>query len=289
MESKIYNKTLSKICEEVFYIRDFKDSLEEAVFIRKHFLNGNEIVVLDGYQFNTEYQIEIKNHCSKLVCIDDEALIFFVADLVFNHSPGIKLKDYNKAKNTKLCLGLEYLMLRPSFLKQKFYQKPKKKFKTLFVCFGGSDNHDYSRKVIETTIKISFLNQITLIIGPKYKIQNNWIEKLQTEYSHFFIFKNLNEFQMAKKMSQSDIVIVPSSTIALEALALNKIILTGVTEKNQQKTHDGISKFDHVFSVDFLKFTSENLIQIIQFIENNLNPKILFNSSKNILKEFKNL
>ena len=43
-------------------------------FQKQGFLNkltGDEIVVLDGYQFDSNYQKEIKNKESKLVCIDD--------------------------------------------------------------------------------------------------------------------------------------------------------------------------------------------------------------------------
>jgi UDP-2,4-diacetamido-2,4,6-trideoxy-beta-L-altropyranose hydrolase len=53
-------------------------------------LTGEEIVVLDGYQFDSDYQKEIKSRGSKLVCIDDFHDQHFYADLVINHAPGVK-------------------------------------------------------------------------------------------------------------------------------------------------------------------------------------------------------
>lgn len=87
----------------------------------KTFLNlleGNEIVVLDNYFFNTEYQIAIKEKGCKLVCIDDLHDKVFVSDLIINHSPYITPNHYKAQIYTKFALGLEYIMIRSEFLNQ---------------------------------------------------------------------------------------------------------------------------------------------------------------------------
>ena len=58
-------------------------------------LDGNETVVLDGYNFDTNYQQQVKAKGSKLVCIDDIHAYPFVADAVINHAPGIKKERYS--------------------------------------------------------------------------------------------------------------------------------------------------------------------------------------------------
>ena len=284
-------KMILNVCDEVFYIPNFINSFEEAIFLSEKIINGNEIVVLDGYQFDTKYQIKIKNNCSKLVCIDDEAKDHFVADLVFNHAPGICPEDYKKEESTKLCLGLDYLMLRPSFSNQQNILNIKSKSEVLFICFGGSDNSDYSRKITEIVLHISTVKKIILVTGPYYSVEDDWIENLQTDNKHFYAFQDLNEQQMFEQMSLSDVLIVPSSTMSLEGLSLNKILLTGITETNQQKIHDGILPLKQVFSItNFNKLTQEKLISTIQYIFDKRGEdisRILIKSNHFFLKEFK--
>ena len=90
-----------------FFVLEIPDSLKNEItqngwdvtFIDREsdFLNkltGNEIVVIDGYQFDSEYQKEIKSKGCKLVCIDDFHDQHFYADLVINHAPGVSKDDY---------------------------------------------------------------------------------------------------------------------------------------------------------------------------------------------------
>ena len=112
---------------------------EESDFLKR--LTEDEIVVLDGYQFDSDYQKEIKNRGSKLVCIDDFQDQYFYADLVINHAPGVIKENYDGEPYTKYLLGPNYALLRPEFLESKSPDKQdfSKGVKKLFVCFGGSD------------------------------------------------------------------------------------------------------------------------------------------------------
>jgi UDP-2,4-diacetamido-2,4,6-trideoxy-beta-L-altropyranose hydrolase len=289
--SNIIKKMILSVCNEVNNLPLFENNLDEIKYIRENVLQGNEIIVLDGYQFSTDYQKEIKNYCSKLVCIDDEAQNHFVADLVINHAPGVYPEDYKKENYTKLCLGLNYLMLRQSFLSQKQPLKLNTKIETLFICFGGSDNHDYSKKITEIVIKISEVKKIILITGPHYTIVDNWIEKLQIIHKKLISFKDLSEAEMSHQMLLSDVLLVPASTMSLEALALDKIVLTGITASNQKKLHDGILPLDQVFSIgDFKNLTSKKLNSKIQSIFHKRKediPKVTLKPNHFLLKEFK--
>ena len=289
--SNIIKKMILSVCNEVYHLPFFENNFDEIKYIRENLLNGNEIIVLDGYQFITDYQKEIKNYCSKLVCIDDEAQNHFVADLVINQAPGVHPEDYKKENYTKLCLGLNYLMIRQSFLFQKQPLKLNTKTETLFICFGGSDNHDYSKKITETLTKITEIKKIILIIGPHYTIVDNWIEKLQINHKKLVAFRDLSEAEMSQQMLLSDILIVPASTISLEALALNKIIITGITASNQKKLHDGILPLDQVFSIgDFKNLTPQKLNSKIQSIFDKRGEdisRVTVKPSHFLLKEFK--
>src|SRR5688500_7727268 len=52
---------------------DLKGKEEEVPFDMDEMLDGDEIVVVDGYWFGRDYQYEIKRKGSFVVCIDDQA------------------------------------------------------------------------------------------------------------------------------------------------------------------------------------------------------------------------
>ncbi len=79
-------------------------------------LDGSEIIVLDGYAFNTAYQQHLKAKGNKLVCIDDIHAYHFLADAVINHAGGVAMQDYSLAPLTRAYLGTAYALLRPAFL-----------------------------------------------------------------------------------------------------------------------------------------------------------------------------
>ena len=167
----------------------------------------------------------------------------------------------------------------------------KSKIEVLFICFGGSDNSDYSRKITEIVLHIPTVKKIILVTGPYYSVEDDWIENLQTDNKHFYAFQDLNEQQMFEQMLLSDVLIVPASTMSLEALALNKIIITGITASNQKKIHDGILPLDQVFSIgDFKNLTPKKLNSKIQSIFHKRGEdisRVSVKPSHFLLKEFK--
>ena len=112
-----------------FYVLEIPDSLKNEIIQNgwdvtvlereSDFLNeltGNEIVVLDGYQFDSDYQRKIKRKGCKLICISDFHDQHFYADLVINHAPGVTKNNYDGELYTKYLLGPKYALLRPEFL-----------------------------------------------------------------------------------------------------------------------------------------------------------------------------
>jgi spore coat polysaccharide biosynthesis predicted glycosyltransferase SpsG len=104
---------INLICHE-FYILPEDDSLLDT-FLSS--LKGDEIVVLDNYYFDTNYQKKIKEKGCRLVCIDDMHDKHYVADVVINHAEGIVKSHFSYDPNTLLLLGLKYALLRSPFLK----------------------------------------------------------------------------------------------------------------------------------------------------------------------------
>lgn len=215
-------------------------SSETSFFDR---LRSENIVVLDGYNFDTEYQKIIKSKACKLICIDDLHAHPFLADVIINSSPGSTKKDYQCAPNTKLCLGLDYILLRPLFLEQAKQLRIIGQKSTLFICFGGSDIGEFTWKILNNVLEqnqcVQKINVVITHTNPK----RNEIEKLAktTTNKDVFVFNTLSEQEILNVMLDSNIAIVPSSNILFEVLCVKMPVLSGYYVDNQRSIYQGVS------------------------------------------------
>ena len=252
-------------------------------------ISFNVIVVLDGYHFNTDYQKQIKIRGAKLICIDDLHEIEFVADLIINHSPGIKHEDYKIKAKTQLALGLDFALLRPAFLTPIQKKKVNKQGNSLLICFGGSDPKNFTEKILRFIRNNSRIEKVNLVLGSEYK----YFIELNNKYSNqnnLIFHYDISEIEMCKIMDESQIAIVPSSTIAIEAYSRNSLVITGHTINNQIKNYFGLINFASVFGIgDFNCISINKLNEIInkvcvkQIVVNNQLQKN--HRLKQILKE----
>ncbi|MDZ7681648.1 MAG: hypothetical protein U5J63_08065 [Fodinibius sp.] len=135
-----------------FILQNIDD--EHAFFTMLEQTSEPSIVVLDGYQFDTDYQARVKEEGSKVVCVDDIHQTRFVADAVINHAPGISQSAYSIADDTKLYLGPDYALLREAFVRLARNFQVVQSLETAFVCFGGSDPHDFTAKTLRALSRL---------------------------------------------------------------------------------------------------------------------------------------
>ncbi len=222
-----------KVCETIIELP--KSDAHFGVFLT--YLKGDEIVVLDNYFFTTKHQHAIKEKGCKLVCIDDTHATHFVADIVINHAPQAKASDYSASKETNLCLGLNYLLLRPVFLQYAKKTKNTQEIDTIFICFGGSDSNNLTLKTALQLQAFDSIRKVTIVIGSAYQ-HAKALEKFvftRNNFEKFKLRKNLPEKEMADAISNSDLAIVPCSSILFECLALKVPVITGYFVENQKE------------------------------------------------------
>jgi UDP-2,4-diacetamido-2,4,6-trideoxy-beta-L-altropyranose hydrolase len=216
----------------------------EFTFINK--IKSDNIIVLDGYHFDTAYQQKLKATGAKLVCIDDMHNREFVADLIINHAPGITPQDYKTLPFTQFALGLDYALLRPVFLEQAKNQRTIKAVETVMICFGGSDNKNLTQSSLQATLQFSQFKKIIVITGSAFQITDNLKQMIgsdnRIDYRHA-----LNEQHMLDAMLESDLAIVPASGILFEVLSAGCIVISGKYVDNQSFVYENLKneKFFH--------------------------------------------
>lgn len=193
-------------------------------------LQGDEIVVLDNYFYDTDYQQAIKDKGCRLVCIDDMHDKHYVADVVINHALGFSVRQFSVEPYTQLCLGQSYALLRKPFL--DIPQKIQHEGNHVFICFGGADIYNLTCKFVDSIIDSGLFSEIYTIVGDAYQ-HRLALEQYKSRHSGLQIFSNIDARAIADLLLQTDLAIVPASSIMWEALSRQVRCIYGYYVDNQ--------------------------------------------------------
>ncbi|MDR1181687.1 MAG: UDP-2,4-diacetamido-2,4,6-trideoxy-beta-L-altropyranose hydrolase [Bacteroidales bacterium] len=239
-------------------------------------LQANEIVVLDNYFFTTDYQREIKTKRCKLVCIDDMHDKHYVADIVINHgidNPAL----FSVEPYTRLCLGLEWALLRKPFLEASLKNRNKKHrnvIENVVVSFGGVDSYHLTDRIINMLLSEPDVLQIDAIAGKAYhsQIENN------TGKSIVF-HRAISAQEVASLFSNCDLAVLSASTVCLEALACGSRVAAGHYVNNQKEFYEYLKTNRFIYGLDSLSNMHSFDIHNINFRETNTPPSVCCNTS----------
>ncbi len=243
---------INEVCEKLIEIPEFETIEEEAKYLAEHHLTGNEIVVLDGYHFRTEYQKILKSTDCKIVCIDDIHEYHFVADAIINHAGGIKASQYSAEKETQFNLGLDYVLLRPAFSEAAKNRQILNTVPQAFICLGGADPNndtiDVLRKLeISKSVKSAFV-----VIGAAYKHRISLEEFIDNSTIEITILENISAEEMVETMRLCPIAITSPSTISIEYLTIGGQLYLHQIADNQTDLLNYLTKEKVAF--DFSEF-----------------------------------
>lgn len=243
---------IKKYGAEVFLLNN-EISYDEEAYKWVSVLQGNEIVVLDGYNFNTIYQQQIKNTNCKLVCIDDIHAYHFAADVVINYAPGINANEYSVKPYTKLYLGTDYVLLKKIFLKEAtIANKLSSKKSSVLICFGGADPKDITKTVVEKTTQLFPGKIIHVVVGVAY-MHLNELKKVTETNDCILLHINIQPEDMLALMKQSGIAITSASTIALEYICVKGNLFLKLTADNQKDLYQSLIKNKCAYTFESLE------------------------------------
>jgi UDP-2,4-diacetamido-2,4,6-trideoxy-beta-L-altropyranose hydrolase len=239
-----------------------------------HFLKGNEIPAikkllgqqkksilnLDGYQFNSHYQASIFSSSYKVVCVDDLATFEYSCHALINQSSIIKKENYHSKTNPDFYLGLNYALLRKSFLSTaKKETILKRKQKSIFISFGGADSLTITPTVITRVLEILPQHKIHVLTGPVNTSVSEWMKTYVNDKRVQF-HSGLNANQVSRLIRRCKIALVPSSSLSLEVCALRTPMITGITADNQLGLYKTLTRKKTAFGInDWQKFDIKRL------------------------------
>jgi UDP-2,4-diacetamido-2,4,6-trideoxy-beta-L-altropyranose hydrolase len=225
-------------------------SVNEEIDYINSLVQKDEILVIDGYDFNLEYQKKVKINDNKLICIEDELRTDTMADIIINYSYNKQFESESKDK-PKYLLGFKYVILRQAFYELPYSRLLASKLDTVFLCLGGGDSNNLTFRTLKILFATETFKKIIIVTGSAFPYTNE-IENLVQSTNSCCLehYNNIETEQLINLLKLSDLAIVPSSTIALEACCTLTPIITGMTADNQKNIHEELLKKKCVISIN---------------------------------------
>lgn len=241
----------------------------EPEWLKKHFNPSQHIIIADGYQFDSNYQKQIKRQSFKLIYIDDLVQGNMYADILINHAANINPSQYATSTNTTLALGTDYAILRPAFIKAAQNKREITNISDAFVCFGGADALDLSLKATKALMRIAQIKAIHVVLGAAYSHSD--IFELAKSNGNIKLYQNLDEVSLCQLMNECQLAIAPASTIVYELCSVKMPILSGYFVDNQKNIYSALLKEGAIYGAgDLTNFSSEDFKEHLEkFLEQN--------------------
>jgi UDP-2,4-diacetamido-2,4,6-trideoxy-beta-L-altropyranose hydrolase len=246
----------------------------------------NSIIVLDGYHFDTAYQVVLKKGGLKVICIDDMINCHFVADAVINHAGGIKAEAYSCNSYTQLYLGPEYALVKPAFyFTDRLARDPGDK--KILISLGAADPNNATDKVLSRVISLSSFVEIKVIIGAANPHFSFLKEKYSSNKSVNFLY-NLSVHEMIAVMHNCTYSVLAPSTICYEYMTIGGIVFLYDIADNQQRTKQYFINGQLAYSFNDISQTSlkelQYSLQQQQMIFDRKSPERLLNIFYSLLQ-----
>jgi len=243
---------------------------------------GAEWIVVDGYQFGTEYQKIIKESEHSLLFIDDYGhASHYYADIVLNQNiyADISLYPFHEPF-TKFLLGSEYVLLRREFLSGTDRARiiPHQARKIL-VTLGGGDPENITLKVIEAIKDIGMPGvEVIAIIGgvnPHFSVLKEYV----ADTPGFSILVDVNN--MPDLMAWADIAVSAGGSTCWELVFMGLPFLSIILSDNQSPIVTRLDQEGATISLGYYKeLSNQILFHSIEDLMKSQNKRILLHRNQ---------
>lgn len=198
-------------------------------------IDKEDLLVVDSYAIDNAWRSHFKPLVKVLVDINDIPGEIHGATVILNHCPGITASQYKTDSDTTFLLGLDYAILRMPFLAYARKEPELVGGEGVFISFGGADPYELGLKAASMLLECGFKEPIYLVGSAD--IKSNPTLRVA---SNVTLLNNLTADEMRYFMLKSKLLLVSSSILSFEAIALRKPILTLYYVENQSFIYKGL-------------------------------------------------
>ncbi len=204
-------KSFSEVCYVCSGEENFKEGVQyikqqgyAVVMISKDKCELKDIqadcLITDSYDVDEQYFSEMAKIFSVTGYIDDLNRHYFDVDFILNQNPYATELRYKTAHNTKLFLGLSYVLLRDEFRAIK-HRSISAKISDIMITMGGADPYGYTTRIIRQISTQFPTVRLHVVIGAFFEHIAE-IEAMKDE--HVIIYKSP---KMSELMQKCDLAI----------------------------------------------------------------------------------
>jgi UDP-2,4-diacetamido-2,4,6-trideoxy-beta-L-altropyranose hydrolase len=228
-------------------------------------------VILDGYHFSSDYQLQIKEAGHRLLLIDDMAhQPKYNVDILLNQNIHASSLTYFCDMDTVKLLGCEYVLLRREFLKYKDWEQDiSDKAKKILVTMGGSDPDNVTLKIIKALNRLGDSDlELKIIAGPVNTNINSLEKELHLSSFTFQLLTNVSN--MPSIMAWADMAVSAGGSTCWELMFVGVPILVIILSENQVVIANGLGKAGAAVNCGWhYKLTEEGFLEIfVDLIKN---------------------
>jgi UDP-2,4-diacetamido-2,4,6-trideoxy-beta-L-altropyranose hydrolase len=202
------------------------------------YISPKDIVILDGYDFDESYFSFLNQKDAIVVFISDDPKKRIDADIILNHTPGLKSKQYESISLlSSLFLGGDY-----SFVGHEYLGSDTPNLSELLICMGGADPANFLVDILSRfQFFFKFFETVNIVSGPLNSSSEQIFDKLKF-LPKFKLYKSLSKLELMNLMKTCGAAMLPASTIAMEFAHTRGLLVLFETAANQQYLYKGLIK-----------------------------------------------
>ncbi|MCD9022315.1 UDP-2,4-diacetamido-2,4,6-trideoxy-beta-L-altropyranose hydrolase [Cohnella silvisoli] len=235
-----------------------KETLQILESINKYEI---KYLIWDSYQLNQENLTAVSTRVLTMVVDDIYLLSVYECDAILNPNIYASREKYSTTKQTNMLLGLNYLMLRPSFSNLKGQYLIENRVNRILLTFGGSDEYNLTRHFCEWLNEFETFNlKISLVLGSHYQFKQELFEYLDKPSLHEYkVYHNVKA--MADLLIQQDIVICAGGSTMYELACLGIPACPVITAENQRELVETFGRYGACEALGDVQSLSKPLFQ----------------------------
>lgn len=240
---------VSELVRRKFEIRTIDSRLPASIQadeLVKIWLNGVDVVVVDHYGLDCEFERRLRGWARIIVVLDDLANRKHDCDLLFDSAPGRTRADYAKyvPANCRILTGPDYAFTASEFAQCLDAARAKRShagLKHIAISLGGADPGLVLQEVLEGLEIAGFTGSVDLILGFEVERIREFIAQRILAYK-LQIRTSLNAAEMAKALTHADLAIGAGGSSSWERCCLGLPAIIIITAENQVAIVKGLEK-----------------------------------------------
>ena len=245
---------VKRLEEEGIHIKWIKSepgSEKDAQFVRDQAeKTGSSAVVIDGYQFKSDYQRVLYGGKFKTLVIDDYGYSpEFYADFILNQNLSADESLYhNRSSQCRLLLGLKYVLLRREFRR---YNRKHKEIppiaRKLLITMGGGDSDNVTLKVMQAVAELNIDGLEVVVVVGDSPLYGELVSRSARSKSDIRIERAVKN--IPKLLSWADMAITAASSTVWETAFMGLPSISIILAENQRSNSEWLGQMGMVINL----------------------------------------